>query len=246
MAKSHIIPNAFMRKADDRAPFLESDGLSRPVKRQTGWYDRTILGHRGEKLISRFDDAASQCFFRRGFTYRARRDPGYISALKQGYRPGEVVEVEGVDTSQLRLFALSLLWRAAVSGLPIMAKVSMREQNLEDIRKRILQSSPGNPLEYPAYFCVFDSAEELPKIQPFRPGTHPFYRFFLDGVVAYVSPRRTLLAAPKFGRLIVGTERDRFPLLCISSSSSQHAQVAASGARNVLDIYGNVFRGFPH
>lgn len=243
MAKSHIIPNAFMRRADCRVPFMESDGMSRPIKRQTGWYDRTILGHRGEKHIAKFDDAAAKCFFGRGFTYRSRRNPSDATVLRGSFLPGQVVEIEGVDTSQIRLFALSLLWRAAVSRLPNMSKVTVRMQNLEDIRRRLLEGSPGKPLEYPVYFCVFDSAEELPKIEPFQPSRHPFYRFFLDGVVAYVCPRRKLLAAPKFGRLIVGKEADRFPMLCISSASSEHARLARTGANSLLETYGDVFRG---
>lgn len=244
LAKSHLIPKAFMQPADKQAPFLESDGRSRPLTRHTAWYDRSILGHRGEKLIAGYDDPAAKCFFEGGYTYRARRHPADITKLRDGPLPGGAIEIEGVDAAKVRLFALSLLWRAAVSQLAPMAAVKMRDGNLEDIRRRIETGRPGNPLEYAVYFCVFDSGEELLKIAPFQPSGHPFYRFFLDGVVAYVSPRRTLIKARKLGRLVVGTEPDRFTMLCLPSASSEHARITRMAAGDLFDEYGDIFAGF--
>lgn len=243
MAKSHIIPKAFMRRADV-TPFMESDGQSRAIKRQTGWYDTAILGSRGERHISKFDDAAAKCFIDGSYLYRTRRDPNDLDIIRGDFHPGSVIEVENVDTAKIRLFALSLLWRAAVSELSSMQEVKVRAQNIEEIGKRIFSETPGSPRQFAVYFCVFDSGEELPKVAPFRPGAHPFYRFFLDGVVAYVCPRKSLVAAPRYGRLLVGTENDRFPMLCLPSIGSAHAEHTLRMGGEILAREGNIFAGF--
>lgn len=243
MAKSHIIPNAFMRRADV-TPFMESDGRSRAIKRQSGWYDTEILGSRGERHISKFDDAAAKCFLDGGFLYRTRRDPHDLAIIRGDFQSGTVVEVENVDTAKIRLFALSLLWRAAVSEISSMQEVKVSARNIEEIGKRIFTEMPGSPRQFAVYFCVFDSGEELPKIAPFLPGAHPFYRFFLDGVVAYVCPRKNLIAAPRYGRLLVGTEVDRFPMLCLPSIGSAHAEHAVRGLGEIFAREGDIFAGF--
>lgn len=40
LAKSHLIPDAFMRPVEGQVAFLESKGTSRPLIRHTGWYGR--------------------------------------------------------------------------------------------------------------------------------------------------------------------------------------------------------------
>jgi hypothetical protein len=243
MAKSHIIPDAFMRRAAP-PPFMECDGISRSIKRPTGWYDPDILGKDGEACIAALDDAAAKCFIERGYTYRTRRNPDDIMMLRDNFIPNEIYEVENVDTATLRLFALSLLWRAAVSKLDAMKLVRVKQINLQDIAERILRGDPGSYLQFPVYFGVFCGAEELAKIAPFQPQDHPFVRFFLDGVVAYVCPRRTLLAAPRYGRLLVGKELDRFPMLCYASSGSNHARLSEAIHDEVVAREGHIFSGF--
>lgn len=243
LAKAHIIPDAFMRRAS-AAPFMERDGVSRSIKRFTGWYDRDILGGEGEALIAAFDDAAAKCFIDRGFTYRSRRHPGDLNVLRGGFLPNSVHEVTGVETRALRLFGLSLLWRAAVSTLPAMDLVTMRSERLHDIGERLLAGDPGPHLEFPVYFGVFCDAQELTKVAPYQPDKHPFYRFFLDGIVAYVSPRRTLLAAKRYGRLIVGGESDRFPVYCFSSLNSNHADYVDRTGDRIRANEGDIFAGF--
>lgn len=243
MAKAHIIPNAFMRRADT-TPFMECDGRSRSLKRFTGWYDQDILGVRSEAIIAELDDAAAKCFIGGGFTYRARRDPNNIEVLRDSFVPGDIYEIENVHTAKLRLFGLSLLWRAAASDLDAMRLVTVKESNLRDIGELILAGDPGSPLQYPVYFGFFCGAEELPKLAPFQPSKHPFFRFFLDGVVAYVCPRKTLLAGKRYGRLLVGKEPDRFPMPCFSSANSNHAELSERVYASVKENEGNIFRGF--
>lgn len=242
-AKSHIIPDAFMQRATD-APFLECDAASPPRKRFTGWYDPGILGSKGEKVIAAYDDVAAKCFIGNGFTYRTRRDRHDIHSLSSRFVADQVYEIDNVDTARIRLFALSLLWRAAVTSLEAFALVKVSPSHLEDIRVRLLRGDAGPAIEYPVYFGVFCDAEELTKVAPYRPRNHPFYRFFLDGVVCYVCPRRRLADANKYGLLLAGSEPDRLRLLCFPSYSSEQRNYTERTAAEIVDRRGDIFAGF--
>lgn len=242
-AKSHIIPDAFMQRATD-APFLECDKESRPQKRFTGWYDRTILGFEGERLIAHYDDQAAKCFIGNGFTYRTRRDRQAINNLGKRFVADQVYEIKGVDTANIRLFALSLLWRAAVTSLDAFRLVKVSPSHLADIRKRLVARDAGPFSEYPVYFGVFCDLEELTKIAPYRPRNHPFYRFFLDGVVCYVCMRRRLADAGRFGPFLVGAEQNRLLLPCFSSSCSDHDLYTEITAQEIARKRGDIFSRF--
>jgi len=243
-AKSHIIPDAFMRRAST-APFKEWDGTAmRPKRAYTGWYDTGILGHRGEAIIANYDDAAAKCFIERGLTYRTRRDPLDLNVLTDNLVPGMVYEFKNVDSGALHLFALSLLWRAAVSKLAAFELVTLRPRWQEEIARRLLTGDPGPPEEFPAYFAVFCGAEELPKMAPFRLARHPyFYRFFLDGVVCYVSPRKRPKAGPSFEPMYVGRDPQMVSLVCVPSATSEHARRSRAQTEELFNQHGDIFRG---
>ncbi|MEX0407944.1 hypothetical protein ABGN05_19995 [Aquibium sp. LZ166] len=242
-AKSHIIPDAFMRRASD-APLKEWDGTGRPKRSFTGWYDTGILGHTGEAIIAKYDDAAAKCFIDHGYTYRSRRDPLNLGVLTDKLIPRQIYEIANVNAKTMHLFALSLLWRAAVSTLPACSLITVRPKRLEEIRARLLAGDPGPPDEFPAYFSVFCGAEELPKMAPFQMGQPTFAcRFFLDGVVCYVSPRKHARGLAAFESFFVGRCSDVVNLVCVPSDTSQHARRVKEQVVELFDQHGDIFRG---
>lgn len=243
LRRSHLIPNAFMRRAGPE-PFMESDGKSRSKKRQTGWYDATILGVAGEALIARYDDAAARCFIDRGFTYRTRRSQRDLTQLVDDFVADETYVVENVDVGQIRLFAMSLLWRAAVTRLDPFARVSVSPRHLSDVGARLRAGDPGHYLDYPVWFGVFNGTIELPKIPPVQSKEIPFVRFFLDGVTCYISPRRRVQKIETCPFPIMGAEPDRFPIFCFESSGSWHDLATMSAFDEIVKREGDIFRGF--
>ena len=243
MAKAHIIPNSFMQRASD-APFMECSPAARSKKRYSGWYDPRILGSDGEALIAKYDDAAAKCFIENGYTYWRRRDKIDINRLSNRFTADETYSVEVKDTRQIRLFALSLLWRAAVSKLDAFSGVNLLPGHVRDIRNRLLTGRPGNHLDYPVYFGVFCDGQELSKIGPFRPNGHPFIRFFLDGVLCYISPRKRLKNASDYGLLLAGAERRNINLYCFSSLNSAHAEYTDRGLLDIELREGDIFAPF--
>ncbi|MDP2116378.1 MAG: hypothetical protein Q8J71_03170, partial [Brevundimonas sp.] len=62
LAKSHVIPDAFMRRLTE-APFKEwAVDQPRPRTRFTGWYDTNLLSPAAEKLVAEYDNEAAKVF----------------------------------------------------------------------------------------------------------------------------------------------------------------------------------------
>lgn len=241
--RAHIIPAAFMRRAA-AAPFMEGDGISRSKKRFTGWYDENILGAEGEALIARYDNAAARCFIGRGYTYRTRRSPIDLNQIVDNFIAGQIYEIDNVDVVQLRLFALSLLWRAAITSLPAFDRIVVSPSHLRDIGARLRAGDPGDYRDYPVQFGVFDGTEELTKMAPMPARSSPIVRFFLDGVVCYVCPRRRWREVEDYGGLIAGYRPDSIALYCHASSGSWHDITTSAMMRETFNREGDVFAGF--
>ncbi|MEP7005926.1 MAG: hypothetical protein ABI810_08090 [Sphingomonas bacterium] len=232
-----------MRRVSD-TPFMETDGQSRSRKRFTGWYDENILGAEGEALLARYDDAAASYFIDRGLTYRTRRSRLDLNLIVDPLLPDHMYFLEDVDTNRLRLFALSLLWRAAVSTLEPFNKVVVSPAHLRDIAARLRAGDAGDYRDYPVRFAVFDGAEELTKIAPTILRDQPSVRFFLDGIVCYVCPRRRWRKVKEYGGLIAGYEPRSIAMMCYSSARSWHHELAVKIMMETREREGDVFAGF--
>ncbi|MCD2171335.1 hypothetical protein [Rhizobium sp. C4] len=239
-SKSHIIPKSFMKRAT-KSPFKEWDGETRPKRSQTGWYDYGILGRSGEAMIAKFDDVAASCFVDNGFTYSKRRDPLKLDLLRDNFIDGYVYEISRVDTQSLHLFAISLLWRSAVTSLSGFEHITVRARRLEELRQMLLGTEPLSVGDFPAYFIVFDGARELIKMAPSKIKGHPFIRFFLDGVVCYVSPTRRVKTGLAFEQFYVGSDPGLLRVPCVSSASSDHLSFMTKSSNNLVNTFGNPF-----
>jgi hypothetical protein len=117
----------------------------------------------------------------------------------------------------LRLFFLSIVWRTAASSLAECRWVELTEQEQEDLRKRIVSSEPGAPIDYPIQLFQLitrgptHNRVPLLEIQPVpkRDGSGPVdvhcVRIYLDGLVAYVYlPGRTNATGSAYFDFCVG------------------------------------------
>lgn len=178
-----------------------------------------------------------------GWTYRRRRIADAPEVLASNFQVGSLYEIEDVDTDLIKLFALSLLWRAAASKLEAFEGVCLRPDFLEHLRHRVCAGIAGKPADIPVYFSLFDDEFELSKMAPTQMARHPFYRFFLDGIVCYVAKGRTNLWSKKISSLLVGARPGRVAALCISSQHSEHAAYERRLIRSLADAHGDVFHG---
>ena len=240
---SHIIPDAFMRRVS-AAPFMQWDGQNKPKKLFTGWYDKALLSREGEALIARYDDYIAKILLRAGWTYRKRRPLGKPEKLEDAFVANDVYCLSPVDTNLVRLFALSMLWRAAETNNEGFSNVTLRSVLRENLKQRILSGDAGHYMEFPVYFTLYDSKFELTKMAATKFDGHPFFRFFMDGVACYVGKSQSNLWSRKNHSMMVGAQADRLIAVCINSESSHHARNDREMMSSLADAHGDVFRSF--
>ncbi|RYG98907.1 MAG: hypothetical protein EON58_05635, partial [Alphaproteobacteria bacterium] len=95
----------------------------------------------------------------------------------------------------IKLFGLSLLWRAAASTRPEFAAVRLPQEVLEELKQHILGERVPKHWEFPMITSAFNNDYEFADFPPV-PVTMTqarFIRWWLDGVIIYVATRRRTL-----------------------------------------------------
>lgn len=243
LVKSHIIPDAFMQRTTD-APFMAIDTVSRPKKMFTGWYDANLVSRVGEDLLEDLDTYAAKVLKGNGLTYSIRRDKKNITDIKGDFSPSTFLSLDKIDTNKFKLFSLSLMWRAATTSLPDFKSIKMSRIDTEDIRYRMLSGDAGPFWQFPSYLSVFCNGQELPKCAPVKSQRSSFVRFFLDGVILYVSSKRSTLKRKEFEPVLIGRKKNSILIPCVSSLDSWHANSSEEFAQQTFLDHGDIFKGF--
>lgn len=116
--------------------------------------------------------------------------------------PWGIRKVKVDEPDKLRLFFLSLLWRAAVSGLPEFSEVQIPRADLDQLGQMIVDSDPGEISFYPTALVQLSTMGIVHNMAPIAAVKHipelgeptdkstkrdiPILRFYLDGLVAHV------------------------------------------------------------
>lgn len=150
--KAHIIPRAFYEiPAQDKdlhnyKLISNVKGVS-PKKMPIGIYDRTIVTVEGETLFNHLDNYATTLLI-------DKRNDFLVSNLDNDKFGLQLVEY---DYSKLKLFALSVLWRAHSSSQKPFEKVNLGNHE-KIIRQMILSNQPEDS---ECYSVVISSWEEV-------------------------------------------------------------------------------------
>ncbi|MEK7663798.1 MAG: hypothetical protein AAB357_06465 [Actinomycetota bacterium] len=64
------------------------------------------------------------------------------------FREGAMLEIRGLDYAKMKLFELSIIWRAGVSTLPFFEKCQLGPVHSEILRNLLDTSDPGHPDRY--------------------------------------------------------------------------------------------------
>jgi len=156
-------------------------------------------------------------------------DFSQFSGLPIGLR-----KVSGIDGRKLRLFYLSLLWRAAASRLPEFADVQLDPIALERLRVMVLTSHIDPPDFFPISLIQLSTRGvthnqvviQQVKTQGGMMGLPleyvPFFRIYIDGLVAHLGTGTYSQAdVADLGPLIVGNEKDLVISTVIFQGSTQ-------------------------
>ena len=146
-AKAHIIPRSFYKAVRGTGKYSVLIQASKTeIKqdaKQAGIYDHNILCEECEGRFNKFDDHGFRVFtgvFRKRELYRDH------DGIPCAYL------LPNARYDLLKLFVLSLYWRASVSNLPFFSNVSL-EHHEAHIRDMIEAQDPGEVDEY-SFFCI--------------------------------------------------------------------------------------------
>lgn len=179
LIEAHVIPRSFHRIApNDRQPSrLITNAAGRySQKVPKGVYDSSLVCEECEQQFSAWDDYASQLFLKRWDKFEKITDRGQEIAFS----------LAEFDYSLLKLFFLSVLWRASASSHVMFSKIDLGPREAV-LKKAIKQSDPG-PMDF---FGVVLQAFDTTNVGILDP--HPerfsgirFYRFYLSQVIAFI------------------------------------------------------------
>lgn len=175
LCNSHIIPEFFYKRMYDnkgRLLRISTAAEEKTQYKQKGIYEK-LLCRECEQHISQFEIVTKRLF--------------YDEMNYDRIAGSNSIKIFNLDYSKVKLFQLSLLWRASVAKNPFFENVRLGPHE-ERIRKMLLQSNPGKPYEYGCIIVglftdekfVFDviSKPERAKFEGFNS-----YRFMLGGCI---------------------------------------------------------------
>lgn len=213
--KAHLIPKALTRPAMPGVPFVET-GLGRPPSRKwSSWYDQKIVIQKGEDRLSTIDTHGIAELRRQKLVWSGWGPMVTIPSESLGDGTGwGIRRLVDVDAKQVRLFFISLVWRAAVSDLPGFADVCVAQHDVERLRKMVL-SGDTEPADYFGITLTqISTIAEMHNLTPF-PRTKtlrnpdgtvlkevPFIRFYFEGLIAHIHPYQG--EADEWGPMLLG------------------------------------------
>lgn len=178
---AHIIPESFyLIDKNDNFPLrtVTNTKGAYPKRIPKGIYDATILTHHGEKYFQRWDDYASTLLINK------------FSSTEPIGHDGKVIAYvyESYDYHKLKMFFISLLWRAGVSSHEFFRRVKLGP-HIDKLKEAILTDNSGDDDFYAVNLVVFDEPKEWPKIMdPFPEKIRDirYYRFYLGHFIAHI------------------------------------------------------------
>jgi hypothetical protein len=199
--RAHLIPKALTRPSINGAPLEQGGYRSPPTRRWDSWYDTQLVTDAGEKILEDLDTWAIGALRKHKLVWsgwrRANQAPSDIHTLIPGTGWGVRI-IEGINPHKLRLFFLSLLWRAAATDLMEFSEVVLPPNELETLRLMLLQGD-STPLSfYPAHLIQLSTVgiihnhspitgiKSIPPVEEDPPRKIPIFRFYLDGLVVHI------------------------------------------------------------
>lgn len=193
--KAHILPESLTKPAIPGEHFIQAGQGERPIKRWTSWYDPNLVTSEGERILANYDDWAIAELRRLNLVW-SNAYSDHISASSDWNSVGQtghgVRFVDQIDGDKLRLFLLSILWRAAASKLPELQKIRISQRHLVRIAKMLLNADPHPYYFYPACIIQLSGLGPRHNYTPL-PGKKRFdnnasvriFRFYLDGLAIH-------------------------------------------------------------
>ena len=226
--KAHVIPKSFFVEHLEQGEIPRLVATSKDFhakKSPIGVYDPDILCLACEARFSPYDSYGFQFFH-----------PTHDLEVIFPGTEGEANIVRAVDYKLLKLFILSVLWRASVSGHIFYAGVKLGPFEIE-IRNLILADNPGSSQDFPVMLHRFSYPPELlPILCPVSSRIYGLncYQLLLNGFLVVVKVDRQPLPNP-LPDIALAPNRPLVILPKDYKGSTEH-RIMVRAARNVARI----------
>jgi hypothetical protein len=179
LVKAHIIPRSLYKpllEGDLPLTVLPTSPTSHPQISRIGFYDNEILCQECERLFSPWDDYAQKALL----AQPQRENYLFLNGEKIAFKMG-------VDYAKLKLFFVSLLWRASVSKFYFFKKIKL-EPLEERLKEMVLNCDPGDAETFAVALTKYEDPLGTVILNPHRhrlDGIN-YCRFYLAGYQVYI------------------------------------------------------------
>ena len=135
LVNSHIIPEALYRTVYDdkhKLYLLSTSDKEKTQCKQIGFREK-LLCCDCDNSLSPFEKYTKELFYKLLISDKWRRN---------------TITFQGIDYKKLKLFQLSILWRASISQQDFFSEVRLTVEHQEKLRQMIFNKNPGEPHEY--------------------------------------------------------------------------------------------------
>jgi hypothetical protein len=198
--RAHLIPKAVTRPDLRGAYFIQAGKGSRPSKRFDSWYDEELVTRKGEDVLTTLDTWAISELRRHKLIWSGWGDDHALRIDDHVAMPDTAWgarSIDGIDAERLRLFFLSLLWRAAATTRPEFSEVTLGDDELIQLQEAVLRRQPPPDGFYPLHLIQLSTKGEAHNQTPVAMTKHlpadgddserlvPIYRFYFEGLIAH-------------------------------------------------------------
>lgn len=178
LVKSHIIPEPFWKllKSEGETPLLHSTIPGDHAKRAPiGVYDKGILCQSCDGRLGVWDDYGHKTLLRdfdEVCVYEGKRLAGIF---------------DNIDYKKLKLFFLSILWRASVGSQAFFNRVELGEHQ-NRLYEMIRSEDPGDPDEFAVNLLKLEGGQSRIILSPARTCIENvnYFKLYMGGYVAHI------------------------------------------------------------
>lgn len=219
--KSHLLPRALTRLEVSGERFWEGGEGRRPIRPSDSWYDQHLVTREGEDILAELDSWAIAYLRNERLVWSGCRNGLLVPDVDtiDGEYGWGVREVEVPEPETLRRFFLSLLWRAAVTGMRGFEEIGLPATDLETLRRYVAGELTDLPVGfYRVTLTQLIGPGELHNHTPIAEIKHvpdgaggwreeAIFRFYVDGLIAHILRSASDPTPGGMGKLAVGAER---------------------------------------
>lgn len=215
---SHLIPQA-LTPPEIKGKIMQEIGEGiRAKKACTSWYDNNIVTQKGEDILTEYDTSAILELRRNHLVWTGWEN---TLTLKEKITPISnthgIRVIENYDHKSLRLFGLSLLWRACVSEMQGFNSISIPDKDLETIKNMLINRENQPNYFYPISLIQISSKGKIHNQTPFidelklpiqskATGLHSYkiIRFYFDGLIMHIRMTTDEASAKENSKMLIG------------------------------------------